>query len=144
MGVPDRLLHCAGCHSLRLGEIEGLVHGLVPGLLLGVDVQRRVGGHAAGIGIAAVARAGIHDLTGAGGIDARGLAGCVVLVPHRHAFRVISIAGRVGVGAGTRHRRRRPADRPLPPAAPEPRRGRRVVLASIFTIVPASGSGRRS
>ena len=42
VGVADRLLDGARCLALRLGQIEGLVHGLVPHLLLVVDVDGRV------------------------------------------------------------------------------------------------------
>ena len=44
MGVPDRLLDGAGRLPLRLREIQRLVHGLVPGLLLGGNTGGRLAG----------------------------------------------------------------------------------------------------
>ena len=66
VGALDRLLDLARHLPLGAGDVERLVHGLVPGLLLGGDVHRRLGG------LAAVARASvrIHDLPGAGRIVA--------------------------------------------------------------------------
>ena len=55
MGAADRLLDGARRLALRPGEVEGLVHGLVPGLLLVVDVNRRIAG--SGVGVIARGRA---------------------------------------------------------------------------------------
>ena len=67
MGALHRLLDPARHLALGLRDVEGLVHGLVPGLFLGGDVHRRL----AGLIIAfAVSRAGVHDLSGAGGVVA--------------------------------------------------------------------------
>ena len=67
MGALDRLLDLARHLALGAGDVERLVHGLVPGLLLGGDVHRRLGGIAA----VACAGVGVHDLPGAGRIVAR-------------------------------------------------------------------------
>ena len=44
MGALHRLLDLARHLALGAGDVEGLVHRLVPGLLLGGDVHRRLGG----------------------------------------------------------------------------------------------------
>ena len=74
MGVADGLLHRAGRLALRLGEVEGLVHRLVPGLLLGGDVGRRL----AGARFVTAAGRGVHHLAGARRIAARRRAGVAV------------------------------------------------------------------
>ena len=69
--------------ALGLGEIEGLMHGLVPRLLLGDDIHRRFGR----LAVPAAAGVRVHDFPGAGGIVARrhigpiGLAIPVLAVP---------------------------------------------------------------
>ena len=85
-----------------------------------------------GIGVAAVAGAGIHDLAGAGGIDARGLAGPVVLARIVTVW-LIAVGGGIGVAAGLVIA---VADLRIGVAAVAAGRGwRRVVLVSTFTIV---------
>ena len=77
------------------GKVHGLVHGLVPRLLLGGDVHRRL----AGIAVAAGAR--VHDLSGAGGIVACRRVGRAVPVPAVIARTVlplsVAVTGRAGV-----------------------------------------------
>ena len=65
MRALDGLLDPARHLALGAGDVERLVHGLVPRLLLGGDVDRRLGGLAAGAGV------GVHDLAGAGRVVAR-------------------------------------------------------------------------
>ena len=74
VGVMDGLLHGARRLALRLGEVERLVHGLVPGLLFGGDVGRRLAG---GCVVAATGRC-VHHLPGAGRITAWRRAGVAV------------------------------------------------------------------
>ena len=69
MRLPDRLLDRAWRVALRPGEARGLVHGLVPRLLLGGCVQRRFAGLAGGV-VAALVR--VHDLAGAARVVAGG------------------------------------------------------------------------
>ena len=64
MGVSHRLLDPARQLPRGPGEVHGLVHGLVPRMLLGGDVDRRL----AVPGIAVAAGARVHDLSSAGGI----------------------------------------------------------------------------
>ena len=65
--------------------LRRLVHGLVPGLLFGGDVHRRLGG----LAVVARPRAGVHDLAGAGGIVARRGIGAGILAL---AFAVLALA----------------------------------------------------
>ena len=44
VGAPNSLLDLARHLALGPRDVEGLVHGLVPRLFLGVDVHRSVGG----------------------------------------------------------------------------------------------------
>ena len=67
VGALNRLLDLGRHLSLGAGDVERLVHGLVPGLLLGGDVHRRLGA----IATVACAGVGVHDLPGAGRIVAR-------------------------------------------------------------------------
>ena len=135
MGAPDRLLHRAGRQALRLREVEGLVHGLVPGLLLGVDVERRVGGCAVGIGVSGVARAGIHDLAGAGGIDARGSRRSrLSSLDRRPRSADLLRTSRCRRWSGHRRRDRPDCGSPVTAAAATRRRWRGV-LASTLTVV---------
>ena len=67
MGAADCLLDGARRLALRLGKAQGLVHGLVLGLLLDGGVQRRLCGRAA----IAVARSGVHDFACAARLEAR-------------------------------------------------------------------------
>ena len=113
MRAADGLLDRARHPARGLREARGLVHGLVPGLLLGGDVAR--GG--AGISVPGVGGAGrgVHDLAGAGGIAAlRGVVSAVGMLPAIHrvglAVRAVIVAalGRtvvfarsVAVGVGT-------------------------------------------
>ena len=69
MRLPDRLLDGARRVALRPCEARGLVHGLVPGLLLGGRVHRRFAGLAGGV-VPALVR--VHDLAGAARVVAGG------------------------------------------------------------------------
>ena len=69
MRLPDRLFDGARRVALRPGEARGLVHGLVPGLLLGGRVHRRFARLAGGV-VAALVR--VHDLAGAARVVAGG------------------------------------------------------------------------
>ena len=96
VGVPHRLLDPARQLALGPGEVHGLVHGLVPRLLLGGDVHLGL----ACVGIAAAAGARVHDLAGAGGIVARRRVGRAVHVPAVIARTVlplsVAVSGRAG------------------------------------------------
>ena len=61
MGALHGLLDLARHLALGAGDVERLVHGLVPGLFFGGDVHRGLGG------LTVVARTGVrvHDLAGA-------------------------------------------------------------------------------
>ena len=67
MGVLHRLLDLARHLALGAGDVEGLVHGLVPRLLLGGDVDRGLGG----LAVLARTGVGVHDLARARGVEAR-------------------------------------------------------------------------
>ena len=90
MGTADGLLDGARCLALRLCEAQGLMHGLVPGLLLGGGVNRGLCGRA---GIA-VARSGVHDFAGAAGIEAPRRVGAAARFRTVLVFR-IGVIGRV-------------------------------------------------
>ena len=95
VGVSHRLLDPAGQLPLDPGEVHGLVHGLVPRLLLGGDVDRGL----AVPGIAVAAGARVHDLSGAGGIVARRRIGVAALA--RAVLRIaVAFAGRIGRAVG--------------------------------------------
>ena len=69
MRLPDRLFDGAGRVALRPRETGGLMHGLVPRLLLGGRVHRRFAGLAGAV-VAALVR--VHDLAGAARVVAGG------------------------------------------------------------------------
>ena len=94
MGALHRRLDPARRLALGLGEIEGLVHGLVPRLLLGDDIHRRL------VRLAAPASAGarIHDLSRAGGIVARRRVGPIALAIPVLAVPILVAAVVRGIG----------------------------------------------
>ena len=95
MGVSHRLLDPAGELPLGPREVHGLVHGLVPGLLLDGDVDRRF----AVPGIAVAAGARVHDLSGAGRIVARRRVGVAALA--RAVLRIaFAFTGRIRRAVG--------------------------------------------
>ena len=104
------LLDCARRVALRPCEARGLMHGLVPRLLLGGCVQRRFAGLAGGA-VAALVR--VHDLAGAARVVAGGhLPGWfrARAAAARSRFVLVlrtAVAGWIGRGASDRHRRRR-------------------------------------
>ena len=95
VGVAHRLLDPARELPFGPGEVHGLVHGLVPRLLLGGDVHRRF------TLTVAAAGARVHDLAGAGGIVARRRVGHAVPVPAVIVRTVLPLSaavfGRAGV-----------------------------------------------
>ena len=88
VGALHRLLDPARRLALGLGEIEGLVHGLVPGLLLGDDIHGRL----VRLAVAAAAGARVHDLSGAGGIMARRRVGPIDLTVPVPAISILVAA----------------------------------------------------
>ena len=108
MGALDGLLDLARHLSLGAGDVERLVHGFVPSLLLGGDVHRRLGG------LAAVARAGdgVHDLASAAGVVARRrIRGTLIAFALAVLVLAVTVLGRLRSGL------RRPGPQPGRPSS---------------------------